>query len=100
MNKLLIMVPVWKRPEILKLFVSRLNVPNYMQTRILFLVSPEDPYFKANLKLINGFDKFIIENETLGRKKNLGLTHAFQYDWNYFITCRTPYRIHTMTARN
>ena len=22
-----------------------------------------------------------------------------QYDWNYFITCRTPYRIHTMTAR-
>ena len=23
-----------------------------------------------------------------------------QYDWNYFITCRTPYRIHTMTARN
>ena len=22
-----------------------------------------------------------------------------QFDWNYFITCRTPYRIHTMTAR-
>ena len=22
------------------------------------------------------------------------------YNWNYFITCRTPYRIHTMTVRN
>jgi len=22
-----------------------------------------------------------------------------QFDWNYFITCRTPYRIYTMTAR-
>ena len=23
-----------------------------------------------------------------------------QLQWNYFITCRTPYRIHTMTVRN
>mgnify|MGYP000084635476 FL=1 len=23
-----------------------------------------------------------------------------QFNWNYFITCRTPYRIHTMTVRN
>jgi hypothetical protein len=23
-----------------------------------------------------------------------------QFQWNYFITCRTPYRIHTMTVRN
>ena len=23
-----------------------------------------------------------------------------QLQWNYFITCRTPYKIHTMTARN
>jgi len=23
-----------------------------------------------------------------------------QFQWNYFATCRTPYRIHTMTARN
>lgn len=22
-----------------------------------------------------------------------------RYDWNYFITCRTPYKIHTMTVR-
>jgi hypothetical protein len=22
-----------------------------------------------------------------------------QFNWNYFITCRTPYRIHTMTVR-
>ena len=22
------------------------------------------------------------------------------YNWNYFITCRTPYRINTMTVRN
>jgi len=22
-----------------------------------------------------------------------------QFDWNYFITCRTPYRIYTMTTR-
>ena len=22
------------------------------------------------------------------------------YNWNYFITCRTPYKIHTMTVRN
>jgi hypothetical protein len=22
------------------------------------------------------------------------------FDWNYFITCRTPYKIHTMTVRN
>ena len=23
-----------------------------------------------------------------------------QLQWNYFATCRTPYKIHTMTARN
>ena len=23
-----------------------------------------------------------------------------QFNWNYFITCRTPYKIHTMTVRN
>ena len=23
-----------------------------------------------------------------------------QSQWNYFVTCRTPYKIHTMTARN
>ena len=23
-----------------------------------------------------------------------------QFQWNYFATCRTPYRIHTMTVRN
>jgi hypothetical protein len=23
-----------------------------------------------------------------------------RFNWNYFITCRTPYKIHTMTARN
>ena len=23
-----------------------------------------------------------------------------KYQWNYFITCRTPYKIHTMTVRN
>ena len=23
-----------------------------------------------------------------------------EYEWNYFITCRTPYKIHTMTVRN
>ena len=22
------------------------------------------------------------------------------FNWNYFITCRTPYKIHTMTVRN
>ena len=22
------------------------------------------------------------------------------FDWNYFITCRTPYKIHTKTVRN
>ena len=22
------------------------------------------------------------------------------HNWNYFITCRTPYKIHTMTVRN
>ena len=23
-----------------------------------------------------------------------------QFNWDYFITCRTPYKIHTMTVRN
>ena len=23
-----------------------------------------------------------------------------QFQWNYFATCRTPYKIHTMTVRN
>ena len=23
-----------------------------------------------------------------------------QFQWNYFVTCRTPYKIHTMTVRN
>ena len=23
-----------------------------------------------------------------------------QFEWNYFITCRTPYKVYTMTVRN
>ena len=26
--------------------------------------------------------------------------YLHRFNWNYFITCRTPYKIHTMTARN
>ena len=82
--KLLIMVPIWKRPEILKLFVNRLNFPYYCETRLLFIISPEDPYYKANLKLIQGYDYFVHENDTLGQKKNAGLQYALHWQWDYF----------------
>jgi hypothetical protein len=80
------MIPLWKRPEIVKLFISRLNIPHYMETRILFLISPEDPFYKANLKLIKvkGFDYLNVENDTLGRKKNIGLNYALHWKWDFF----------------
>jgi hypothetical protein len=34
---------------------------------------------------------------------NIGKEYASflnQFEWNYFITCRTPYSIYTMTVRN
>tara|TARA_B100000886_G_C20233004_1_gene411345 strand:- start:212 stop:529 length:318 start_codon:yes stop_codon:yes gene_type:complete len=41
----------------------------------------------------------------LNKLKRINLSNDYanfiqQFQWNYFATCRTPYRIHAMTLRN
>lgn len=94
MKKLLILVPVWKRPEILKLFLSRLTLPSYLETRVLFILSPEDPFYVANTRLVKDYNYFSHKNRPLGEKKNEALHYSLKWDWDFFMDLGSDNIIH------
>ena len=89
---ILIFTPVWRRPEILKIYLEgqdRLHIEakkRNIKLITLCIVSPDDPDKNANLKLLEKHNIEICKfsNKTLGYKKNLGLEYAksnFQFDY-------------------
>lgn len=83
--KILILTPIWKRPEIVRLFVKSLSRLKFNYD-MLFIVSPEDPFrdeiisFLPSRAFITG-----IENFPFGRKKNHGLAIAKTLKWDYLL---------------
>ena len=85
MIKILLMTAVWKRPELTAMMVRGLNFPDYANVRPFFILSEEDPYFLANHAIVKNYDYLVYPNEPLGRKKNVGLRFARQWDWDYLM---------------
>ena len=81
------LVPLWKRPEIVKLFIERmrLTMPDNFELIPYFVISEEDPFYKVLIKLTRGYKIFLYKNDPLGEKKNAALLHAMQWDWDYIM---------------
>lgn len=87
MIKILMLVPVWKRPEILRLFIYRMeaNIPDYATVMPLFILSPEDPYLKVIEKFTADYNTFYYSNEYLSDKVNAGMTYSMTFEWDYLL---------------
>ena len=84
--KLLIMIPVWGRPEITSLTIRSLECsPPPFDYRAVFVVSKEDPHYETLCRLIPLHQRFETPNFPLGRKRNQGLTYALGFDWDYMV---------------
>ena len=84
---ILMLIPVWKRPEILQRFVYNMQncIPDYCGLRPVFILSKEDPDFEQNRWITRLYDYFIWDNFPLGAKLNAAFNHCKQYDWDYMM---------------
>lgn len=86
--RILIYIPVWKRPEITKLCYESLKrtvlkAPEGFSFVVVIVASNKED---ANLANEYGFDVFQTPNTPLGRKFNKGLEYALeQYNWDYLM---------------
>jgi len=85
--KILIYTPIWKRPEIVKLYLESLKrldgVVNY---DLLVVMSPEDPFYWQIIDMLPE-ETYIKthKNKPFGAKKNAGIEVARMLDWDYLM---------------
>lgn len=85
--KIICMIPVWRRPEILNLCISRFKAtpPPYADIEPVFILSSEDPDFDLNHKLVHDFRYLVYKNKPLGEKKNAGMRFCLKFQWDYYM---------------
>lgn len=85
--KILALVPVWKRPEILLLFQRHLRrtIPEWVDLQSVYIVSPEDPELEAIKWLLKNEDVFYYKNNPLGEKMNAGVNYVKRYEFDYLM---------------
>ena len=84
----LIMVPVWERPEVFRYIAERLKGRD-----VLAIISPDDPHYDENLKTINEnrFFTVVWDNTPVGVKMNAGIKSALGkyflgiFYWDYLM---------------
>lgn len=83
--KILMIVPVYKRPEIVRAAydsIKRLPVER------LFIVSPEDQFLKENMKTLKSDTIVEYSNAMLGMKHNAGIKFALDnMEFDYMMNC-------------
>lgn len=82
--KILILIPVWKRPEITEICFSGLNRLRSHRDNIDVLVVLSEGSYESRCKNHN-IDYTFFENQPLGAKKNHGLKIALKRNWDYLI---------------
>jgi len=105
MNKksIAIVIPCWKRSEILKLTMQQLN--NFIRyasdkviIRVFYIFSPEDPELDnhlENLKLCtHDLVVMFLKNELLGYKLNQGVLIASKFNFDYLMNFGSDDLIH------
>lgn len=85
--KILMMVPVWRRPEIVELFINNVRRVECTYAKVIpyFVLSAEDPEIKRNEELTDGFNVNYQGNKPLGQKKNNALREALSLRWDYYM---------------
>jgi len=90
MKKILILTPMWGRPEIVKLFLQGYQRVKkyYSELELVCIISPEDKFRNQILEMIIEYGGDVCEysNRWLGEKKNAGLDFADRwYEFDYLM---------------
>lgn len=82
--KILILIPIWKRPEITEICFSGLDrLRSYRpNVEVLAVISEEEYIGRCNA---HNIEYTFFENQPLGRKKNHGLKVALTKEWDYLM---------------
>jgi len=87
-TKILVLVPVYKRPEIFKIFAENLNFPSWIEAKVVAVLSKEDKFLSQNVRTCTKHN-FVItysDNEPLGAKMNHGIEWGSLFtDWQYLM---------------
>ena len=81
------MTPVWKRPDILKLFVqSFVRLKEYADIDLLAVLSADDPHYYKSMDILPQ-DTYLAShnNFPFGKKKNYGGKMAKMIEWDYLL---------------
>jgi len=83
--KILVLTPVWKRPEITELYcLGILRLKRKFDIDVLCVCSPEDP--THNTLILDKYKiPYVLHENKLGKKKNFGLQEALKKDWDYLL---------------
>lgn len=86
--KALILIPLWKRPEVVRFTIKELKT-TITEAKIdlepLFILSPEDPNREELLEIIEGFKFIQFQNYPVGAKMNAGINAALRLEWDYLM---------------
>lgn len=85
--RILLSIPVWKRPEILDNTIKHLEgtLCDYAEVMPYFIISPEDEHCNTLTAMTEGYRRTFIKNNPFGHKKNEGLKRALALEWDYFM---------------
>jgi len=85
--KLLLFIPVWKRPDVFLITAERLKVPDWVDMKVVCMLSKEDPHYKENQRICREyrFNQICCENFPVGRKMNYGIKRVMRYSWDYLM---------------
>lgn len=95
--KILILVPIWQRPEITKIWAYSMGYFLTEGISVLTILSRDDPFFNANLDIIHhsGFEVCYFQNKPLGQKLNAGIEYALEtYDFDYLMNLGSDDIVH------
>lgn len=94
--KILILVPVWGRPEITKIWSEAVNWFKTGEIEVLTILSNEDEYFTQNLAIIldSGYQYCYYKNDPLGQKLNAGVEFALDFNFDYLMNLGSDDLIH------
>ena len=86
--RILVLTPVWKRPEVVRVFADafvRSKYDCYWDLGLLPIISPEDPYYSILVNIFWNYESTYRINKPLGAKKNKGLEVALLRKWDYLL---------------
>lgn len=94
---ILVLVPVWGRPDITKIWIEGLRWFLRPNIKILTILSPEDQFLAENELLIvkSGLERCFYKNKPLGLKLNAGIEYALEnYKFDFMMNLGSDDLIH------